>query len=84
MGPGVPAGPGEEPSDDEAADARRSYRFLPRVLCDVSWIGTGSELLGERLNSPVLAAPTAFRALRPVVEAPVDGGVRTGTDVLTS
>ncbi|MER6197114.1 alpha-hydroxy-acid oxidizing protein [Streptomyces sp. NPDC001586] len=57
------AGSGEELSRDEAADAWRSYRFLPRVLRDVSRVDSGIELLGERLNSPVRAAPTAFHAM---------------------
>ncbi|MFE2286534.1 alpha-hydroxy acid oxidase [Streptomyces sp. NPDC059443] len=57
------AGSGEELSLGEAADAWRSYRFLPRVLRDVSRVSTGIELLGDRLHSPVLAAPTAFHAM---------------------
>ncbi|MFF3677357.1 alpha-hydroxy acid oxidase [Streptomyces sp. NPDC002120] len=71
------AGSGEELSRDEAADAWRSYRFLPRVLRDVSRVDTGIELLGERLSSPVLAAPTAFHAMaHPEGEVATAEGIR--------
>ncbi len=45
---------------------RAAYEALllrPRVLIDVSRIDTRTELLGERLRSPVLLAPTAFQRL---------------------
>lgn len=57
------AGADEEISAGEAADAWRNRRLLPRVLRDVSSVDTGTELLGTRLASPVLAGPTAFHRM---------------------
>ncbi|MCW7988400.1 hypothetical protein XF35_24805 [Streptomyces platensis subsp. clarensis] len=57
------AGSGEGISAEEAAGAWRSYRFLPRVLRDVSGVDTSVELLGSSLATPVLAAPTAFHTM---------------------
>ncbi|MFE0738564.1 alpha-hydroxy acid oxidase [Streptomyces sp. NPDC058855] len=57
------AGADEEISAGEAADAWRDRRLLPRVLRDVSSVDTGTELLGTRLASPVLAGPTAFHRM---------------------
>lgn len=47
----------------ENAEAFRRIRFRPRVLVDVSEVDTSCTLLGERLPSPVLVAPTAFQRL---------------------
>ncbi|MBD0710811.1 MULTISPECIES: alpha-hydroxy acid oxidase [unclassified Streptomyces] len=57
------AGSDEEISAGEAVAAWRSRRLLPRVLRDVSSVGTGVDLLGTRLASPVLAGPTAFHRM---------------------
>lgn len=43
--------------------AFRDIHFRPRVLVDVSAPDTSLELLGERLPSPVILAPTAFQRL---------------------
>lgn len=55
-------------SDDEVtlAQNRRAFEqlvLLPRVLVDVSEVETGVEILGRRLELPVLLAPAAFHAL---------------------
>lgn len=57
------AGADEQISAGEAAGAWRSRRLAPRVLRDVSAVDTGTELLGSRLDSPVLAGPTAFHRM---------------------
>jgi 4-hydroxymandelate oxidase len=53
-------GSGDETTLDEASQAWRRYRLRPRVLCDVTSVDTSVELLGQRLRTPVLVAPTAF------------------------
>lgn len=55
-------------ADDELTlDANRAaYEQLflrPRVLMDVARVDTSLELLGERLRTPLLLAPTAFQRL---------------------
>lgn len=45
------------------ADAFRDIHFRPRVLEDVSTVDTSLTLLGQRLESPVVVAPTAFQRL---------------------
>ncbi|MDN3292658.1 alpha-hydroxy acid oxidase [Streptomyces ficellus] len=57
------AGSNEEISTAEAVGAWRARRFAPRVLRDVSDVDTAVELLGSRLASPVLAAPTALQRM---------------------
>jgi 4-hydroxymandelate oxidase len=57
------AGSGDEITLGEATQAWRSFRFLPSVLSDVSRVSTRTDLLGERLALPVLAAPTALHAM---------------------
>jgi isopentenyl diphosphate isomerase/L-lactate dehydrogenase-like FMN-dependent dehydrogenase len=47
--------------DNRAAFARR--RLRPRVLVDVSGTTTGTTVLGDRLELPVLVAPVAFQRL---------------------
>ena len=47
----------------ENAEAFRGIRFRPRVLVDVAEVDTTCTLLGQRLPSPVLVAPTAFQRL---------------------
>ena len=43
--------------------AFRDIHFRPRVLVDVSDVDTSLELLGQRLPSPVVLAPTALQRL---------------------
>jgi 4-hydroxymandelate oxidase len=56
-------GAGEE--DTLAANDRawRAVRLRPRVLRDVSRVDTSVTVLGSRVGSPVLVAPTAFHRL---------------------
>jgi 4-hydroxymandelate oxidase len=44
-------------------EAFKRWRFLPRVLVDVSRLSTRVELLGHPVSFPVLVAPTAFHQL---------------------
>jgi 4-hydroxymandelate oxidase len=47
-------------------DAFARIRLRPRVLQDVAAVNTGVTLLGDRLRSPILLAPTAYhRTLHP-------------------
>jgi 4-hydroxymandelate oxidase len=57
------AGAGEEITRDEAHTAWRAWRFVPRVLRDVSQVATGARVLGADLAAPVIAAPTALHTL---------------------
>ena len=56
-------GSGDEVSVDEAEPAWRRYRLRPHVLRDVGEVDTSLELLGTRLRTPVLVAPTALHGL---------------------
>jgi 4-hydroxymandelate oxidase len=56
-------GSGREVSLEEARGAWLRYRFLPRVLRDVSGVDTSVELLGSRLPSPLVIAPVAYQGL---------------------
>lgn len=56
-------GSGDETSLDEAEAAWRTHRLRPRVLRDVARVDTSLELLGARLSTPVLTAPSALHAL---------------------
>jgi 4-hydroxymandelate oxidase len=44
-------------------EAWRRMRLLPRVLRDVSQVGTGSSLLGTAMSAPILVAPMAVQRL---------------------
>lgn len=57
------AGSGDELSVGEARAAWAEWRFRPHVLTDVSDCDTSCELLGERLSTPIVVAPTAYHAL---------------------
>ncbi len=57
------AGSGDEVTLGEAEAAWRDFRLRPRVLRDVSRVDLGTDLLGTRLASPLVVAPTAFQAL---------------------
>ena len=39
------------------------YHILPRVLCDISQLDTSTTLLGEKVNFPLGATPTAMNCL---------------------
>jgi 4-hydroxymandelate oxidase len=56
-------GSGDAASLAEAEIAWRSRRLRPRVLRDVGAVDTSVELLGTRLATPVLVAPTALHGL---------------------
>ena len=56
-------GSGDEVSLGEAQAAWQSLRLRPRVLRDVARTDTSLELLGRRLRTPVLVAPTALQGL---------------------
>ncbi len=56
-------GAGDESTLRENRAAFARYALRPRVLVDVSTIDTSVELLGARIASPVLIAPTAFQKL---------------------
>src|SRR5882757_132796 len=55
---------------DGAAEAERSLRasveafdqvtFHPRIMCDVSTVSTGTEVLGRRIALPLVLGPTGF------------------------
>jgi 4-hydroxymandelate oxidase len=53
-------------STAEAVAAWDSFRFMPRVLRDVTHVQTGTSLLGSHLNTPFAVAPTTMqRAAHP-------------------
>lgn len=56
-------GSGDEIALDEAEQAWRAPRLRPRVLRDVGEVDTSIALLGARLSTPVLVAPTALHGL---------------------
>ncbi|HEX2392114.1 MAG TPA: alpha-hydroxy acid oxidase [Solirubrobacterales bacterium] len=56
-------GAGEESTLRENVEAWRRWRLRPRVLVDVSEVGTEVELLGGPLTMPVLVAPVAYQRL---------------------
>ncbi|MFP5220541.1 MAG: alpha-hydroxy acid oxidase [Actinomycetes bacterium] len=56
-------GSGDEISVGEAEGAWRRWRLRPRVLRDVADVDTSVDLLGTRLRTPVLVAPTALHGL---------------------
>lgn len=47
----------------ENVDAWARWRLHPRVLVDVSTVSTATTVLGSRVSSPVLLAPTAIQGL---------------------
>jgi 4-hydroxymandelate oxidase len=57
------AGSGDELSLAEASAAWDDWRFVPRVLRDVSQVDVTCELFGSKLKSPVVVAPMAYHAL---------------------
>lgn len=56
-------GAGDERTLRRNVAAYTEWELWPRVLVDVSEVDTGVELLGERIELPVLVAPVAFQKL---------------------
>jgi isopentenyl diphosphate isomerase/L-lactate dehydrogenase-like FMN-dependent dehydrogenase len=56
-------GAGDELTLHENVEAWRRWRLRPRVLTDVTAVGTATELLGAPLSVPVLVAPVAYQRL---------------------
>ena len=54
-------GSADEITADEAVAGWRRYRFLPRVLRDVSTVSTAANLLGSGVASPIAIAPSALQ-----------------------
>ncbi|MEM7250980.1 MAG: alpha-hydroxy acid oxidase [Pseudomonadota bacterium] len=59
----VRGGAGEEITLRGNVEAFERLRLNPRVLVDVSRIDVSTELFGQRLDLPVLLAPTAFHGI---------------------
>jgi 4-hydroxymandelate oxidase len=69
-------GSAEGVSVREAVEAWRSVRFRPRVLTDVSSVDLTTSVLGTKVSSPVLVAPTTLqRQADPEGEAAMAAGV---------
>lgn len=56
-------GAGDERTLRRNVEAFAEWELWPRVLVDVSEVDTGVELLGQRIELPVLVAPVAFQKL---------------------
>lgn len=77
------AGAGDDVSRGEAGRAWRAWRFMPRILHDVSRVDTAVTLLGAPLAAPVLVAPTALHTLaHPDGEAATARGAAAAGSVL--
>jgi len=57
------AGSGDELTTSEAEQAWSRFRLRPHPLRDVHVVETAIELLGARVRTPVVVAPTAFHQL---------------------
>jgi 4-hydroxymandelate oxidase len=69
------AGAGDEVTAADAATAWDRLRLRPRVLVDVSAVTTATTVLGTKVNTPVLVAPTAMhRCAHPDGEAATAAG----------
>lgn len=64
----------------------RRLRLTPRVLVDVSEIDTSTELLGQRLELPILLAPAAFHRLccSEGERATIEGANQAGASIVLS
>ncbi len=82
----IAGGAGGEVTVRANREAFARWRFLPRVLVDVSRPATRVELLGQQLSFPVLVAPTAFHQLaHPEGEAATArGAAASGTVMVVS
>lgn len=79
----VGGGSWDEVSLGEAEQAWRGRRLRPRVLRDVARVDTSLELLGTRLATPVLVAPTALHgSLHPDGEAATARGTAAAGSLL--
>jgi len=56
-------GAGDELTLRDNVEAWQRWRLRPRVLTDVSAVGTAAELLGAPVSMPVLVAPVAYQRL---------------------
>ena len=56
-------GAGEELTLRENVEAWRRWRLCPRVLTEASGASAATELLGARLEMPILVAPVAYQKL---------------------
>ena len=79
-------GSGSGVSAAEAATAWDRFRFLPRVLRDVTHVDTSTTLLGTEVRSPFAIAPTTLqRAAHPEGEVAMAAGARdSGSLVVVS
>lgn len=59
----IEAGAADEHTVRWNRDAFARIRLRPRVLQDVAAVDTGVTLLGDRLRSPILLAPTAYHRM---------------------
>lgn len=76
-------GAGDEATLREATAAWTRLRLRPRVLRDVSAVDTSLDLLGSRLATPVLVAPTALHGLaHPDAEAATARGAADAGSLL--
>ncbi len=66
--------------------AWRRIRLVPRVLRDVSGVSTATEILGMKLETPVLVAPWAFQGLAHAdgEKATARGAAGAGTAMVVS
>jgi 4-hydroxymandelate oxidase len=72
----VASGSGRSISAREAADAWDVFRFVPRVLRDVTEVDLTTTMLGTEVRSPFAVAPTTLqRAAHPDGEAAMAAGV---------
>lgn len=77
------SGSGDGRSASEATQAWDDWRLRPRVLRDVSSVTSTTTLLGTRLRTPVLAAPSAaHRLAHPQAESATAAGVRAAGSLL--
>src|SRR5204863_7023771 len=77
-------GAGDEWTLRENRAAFERFALRPRVLVDVSSIDPSTELLGERVAMPVLAAPTALRRMaHPDGEVETARGIRRFGTIMT-
>lgn len=76
-------GSGSGVSAAEAASAWHRFRFLPRVLHDVTRVDVTTTLLGTELRSPVAIAPTTLqRAAHPGGEVAMAEGAKAAGSLL--
>ncbi len=78
------AGAGAEVTRTESHTSWHRYRLRPRVLTDVAEVDLATTVLGERLATPVLVAPSAHHGLcDPDGEVATVTGARAAGSLLT-